>query len=32
LVGDAGRIRAQVQGFGMITDMTLTQPAFTPGV
>jgi zinc protease len=31
LVGDAARIRAQVQGFGTITDMTLTQPAFTPG-
>lgn len=32
LVGDAAKIREQVQGFGTITDMTLTQPAFAPGV
>jgi zinc protease len=31
LVGDAAKIREQVQGFGTVTDMTLTQPAFTPG-
>jgi zinc protease len=28
LVGDAAKIRKQVQGFGVITDMALTQPAF----
>jgi zinc protease len=31
LVGDAARIREQVRGYGAITDMTLTQPAFEPG-
>jgi predicted Zn-dependent peptidase len=30
LVGDAARIREQVAGFGSITEMTLTQPAFSP--
>jgi zinc protease len=31
LVGDAAKIRDQVQGYGAITDMTLTQPAFDSG-
>jgi len=31
LVGDAAKIRAQVQGYGPITDTTLTQPTFDPG-
>lgn len=31
LVGDAGKIRDQVQGYGAITEMTLTEPAFAPG-
>jgi predicted Zn-dependent peptidase len=30
LVGDAAKIREQVAGYGTITDMTLTQPAFDP--
>jgi zinc protease len=30
LVGDAAKIRDQVKGYGTITDMTLTQPAFDP--
>jgi predicted Zn-dependent peptidase len=30
LVGDAARIRRQVEDYGSITDMTLTQPAFAP--
>jgi predicted Zn-dependent peptidase len=30
LVGDAAKIREQVKGYGTITDMTLTQPAFDP--
>ena len=28
LVGDAGKIRKQVEGYGPVTDMTLTQPSF----
>ena len=30
LVGDDAKIREQVAGYGAITDMTLTQPAFAP--
>jgi predicted Zn-dependent peptidase len=30
VVGDAAKIRDQVAGYGAITDMTLTQPAFDP--
>jgi predicted Zn-dependent peptidase len=30
LVGDAARIRGQVQDYGAISEMTLTQPAFAP--
>jgi zinc protease len=30
LVGDAAKIREQVADYGAITDMALTQPAFTP--
>jgi predicted Zn-dependent peptidase len=30
LVGDAARIRQQAENYGTITEMTLTQPAFTP--
>jgi hypothetical protein len=29
-VGDAAKIRDQVKGCGMITDMTLTEPSFEP--
>jgi hypothetical protein len=28
LVGDADKIRRRVEGYGPITDMTLTQPSF----
>jgi predicted Zn-dependent peptidase len=30
LVGDAAQIREQVSGYGEVTNMTLTQPAFAP--
>jgi len=30
LVGDAAKIRKRVEGYGPITDMTLTQPSFEP--
>jgi hypothetical protein len=30
LVGDAAKIRDQVKGYGVITDMTLTEPSFEP--
>ncbi len=30
LIGDAARIRAQVQGYGPVVEMALTQPAFDP--
>jgi hypothetical protein len=30
LIGDAAKIRDQVNGYGTITDMTLTQPSFEP--
>jgi hypothetical protein len=29
-VGDAAKIRDQVKGYGVITDMTLTEPSFEP--
>jgi predicted Zn-dependent peptidase len=31
LIGDAAKIRDQVKGYGAITEMTLTEPAFDPG-
>jgi hypothetical protein len=29
-VGDAAKIRDQVKGYGVITEMTLTEPSFEP--